>query len=139
MKERLSTWQGVLIGSLITPICLRLQYPLNLGVMVLVIVGLLVYVIKDRKEYNKFNFAGITSAIIGSIVIAISTTGQTMQGVSFGTQILSSLGLLFMGIILIGIGNHIRTPEKVSKKQLMYGSGILFIFFGGFWVLLNCF
>jgi hypothetical protein len=139
MDKKLSVWQGVLIGSVITPICLHLQYPLNLIVIALAILLLLVCIIKDRKKYNEFNFAGITSTITGSIVIAISTTGQTMQGVSFGIQILASLGLLFMGIILIGIGNHIRTPEKVSKKQLMYGSGILFIFFGGFWVLLNCF
>jgi len=135
MNKKPSIWQGLLIGSVLTPICLHLKYPFNLWVMLIVIVGLFVYIVKYWEKYNKFHFAGMISAIVGSIVVASSTTGKVIGGSSLEIQLLASLGMLFSGMILIGIGNHIANPEKVPKKTLYLGTAFFCTILGIYWLL----
>lgn len=134
MDKELSVWQGLLISSIITPICLHLQYPLNLMAMLLAILVFFVYVIKDRKKYNIINFVGMYSIIIGSIVGVMMIMGK-LDDFSFFAQLLASMGMIFLGIILIGVGNHIANPEKVPKKTLYFGTVCFFFILGIYWLL----
>ena len=138
MDKKLSVWQGLLIGSLITPICLRLQYPLNLMAMLLAILVLFVYVIKDREKYNIFNFAGMFSAIIGSIIGVMMIMGK-LDDFALFAQLLASMGMIFLGIILIGVGNHIMNPEKVPKKTLYFGTVFFCFILAIYWLLFELF
>ena len=134
MDKELSVWQGLLISSIITPICLHLQYPLNLMAMLLAILVFFVYVITDRKKYNIINFVGMYSIIIGSIVGVMMITGK-LDEFSLFAQLLASMGMIFLGIILIGVGNHIANPEKVPKNTLYFGTVFFCFILGVYWLL----
>lgn len=136
MDKELSVWQGLLIGLIITHICLHLQYPLNLMAMIIAILVFFVYVIKDRKKYNIINFTGMYSIIIGSIVGVMMITGK-LDDFSVFAQLLASMGMIFLGIILIGVGNHIANPEKVPKKTLYFGAVCFCFILGMYWFLLE--
>lgn len=135
MDKKRSVWQGVLIGAIITPICLHLKYPSNFIAVVLAILLLVISVIKDRKKYNKFSIAGMLSIIIGGIGVAFSTTGMVISVTSFEMQIFTSLGMIFLGITLIGVGNHIANPERVSKKKIYFVIAVSSFLLGCFLLL----
>ena len=118
MDKKLSVWQGLLIASIITPICKHLTYPWNLTVMILVVVVLVVVIVKDRKKYNKFNFAGMFSGIIGSILVVMMMMGK-LNDFSLRVQMVVGLGPIFLGLFLIGLGNHIKDPKRVPIKNLI--------------------
>ena len=137
MDKKPSIWQGLFIGSVITPICTHLKYPFNLMTLVIVIMVLIFHVIRNRNKYDKFNIAGMTSIIIGGLMGAFLITGQVLTGFSFGTQILFVFGLSFLGLLLIGIGNHLSNPERVSKKALVICSTISSVLLLYYYVLLK--
>lgn len=119
-----------------TPICLHLQYPFNLMAMILAISLILVSLIKDRKIYNKFNFLGMFIVIIGLIVGVAMIMGR-LTDFSLSIQVLGSIGMLFLGTLLIGVGNHIKNPEKVPKKPLIIGAIFSCSLLLYFWLLLK--
>ena len=136
MDKKSLIWKVILITSLLTPICKNLMYPWNIFVVTIGILALVIYVIKDRKKYNKFNFTGMFCAIVGFIIGVMMIMGN-LNGISLFIQIIASLGMVFLGVVLIGVGNHISNPEKVSKKMIYisiaFFSGIL----GVYWILFN--
>ena len=136
MDKKLSVRQRLLIGSIITPIGLHLKYPWNLFVVAFGILALVISVIKDKEKYNKFNFVGMLSAIIGSIVVFLMIMGK-LNDYSLSVLIVASLGMIFLGVVLIGVGNHIKDPEKVSKKSLIFFSGFFAFMLLYFLILAN--
>jgi hypothetical protein len=102
--------------------------------MLLAILVFFVYVIKDRKKYNITNFTGMYSIIIGSIVGVMMITGR-LGDFSVFAQLLASMGVIFLGIILIGVGNHIANPERVPKKTLYFGTAFFCFILGIYWLL----
>lgn len=136
MDKRSLVWKAILITSLLTPICKNLTYPWNIFVITIGILVLVIYVIKDRKKYNKFNFAGMFSIIIGLILGVMMMMGN-LNGISLFTQIIASLGMIFLGVVLIGVGNHIANPEKVSKKMIYISMAFFSSILGVYWILFN--
>ncbi|WP_346354321.1 hypothetical protein [Azotosporobacter soli] len=131
MEEKLTAKQGLVIGSIVTPIGLHLKYPWNVALAIIASVVFLLVMIRDRKTYNKYNFIGTMIMIAAGLLAAMVMSGNPIAGASELLQIAVSLVTLFIGIFTIGIGNHIKDPNRVTKKTLAYA-------FGGFCFCVIC-
>ncbi len=123
MEDKLTAKQGLVIGSIVTPIGLHLKYPWNVALAIIASLVLLLVMIRDRKTYNKYNFIGTMILIAAGILAAMVMSGNPIAGSSDLLQITISIVMMFIGIFTIGIGNHIKDPKRVTKKTLAYAFG----------------
>ncbi|GMA98846.1 hypothetical protein [Pelosinus sp. IPA-1] len=137
MNKKLTMWQWLLIGSAISSICLHLQYPFNLIILAIALVVLVVHVVKNRDKYDKFNIAGMAVIVIGGLLIASTIMGYIIGGLSVATQILAAFVVSFTGMFLIGIGNHLSDPARVSKKALIIASTMSYLLLFAFYILIK--
>ncbi len=131
MENKLTAKQGLVIGSIVTPIGLHLKYPWNATVAVIGSLLLLLLMIRDRKNYNKYNFIGTVIMVAAGIFMGSIMMENSVPGFSVLMPNAVSLVMMFIGIFIIGIGNHIKDPKRVTKKTLVYA-------FGGFCFLAVC-
>lgn len=135
-EEKSRLWKGILLGSVITPICKHLIYPINMIVIFIALSVLIVWIIKDRKKSNRYNFLGIVSLFIGG-VFGLLMGMKKLNDLSLRVQMMACLGPGFLGIILMGVGNHIKDPENVSKKSIMIFSGVFTLLLIVVWTLFS--
>ncbi|WP_346355640.1 hypothetical protein [Azotosporobacter soli] len=133
MEDKLSAKQGMIIGSIVTPIGLHLKYPWNAAVGFIAGIVLLLIMMRDGKTYNRYNFIGtfimIAACVFGGTVIMENPT----DGISGLMEIQVVIVMMFIGIFVIGVGNHIKDPKRVTKKDLAYIFGafcFIVIYFG---------
>lgn len=129
-------WKGAMLGGAITAICKHLTYPVNMIVIFIALLALIVWMIKDRKKSNKYNVLGMVGIFVSGVIGILMSMGK-LNDFSLRMQTVAGLGPGFLGIILIGVGNHIKNPEKVSKKSLIIGACFFAFMLLCIWVLFS--
>ncbi|WP_346354318.1 hypothetical protein [Azotosporobacter soli] len=124
MEDKLTAKQGLIIGSIVTPIGLHLKYPWNLGMIMLIVVGIVIWIIYKRKKYNTYNRIGLSVIAGAGMGSGLLMAGQMIEGIPMLRQLLASIGMMLVGLLLYGFGNHIKNPEEVTKAKLVYSSAI---------------
>ncbi|WP_346355642.1 hypothetical protein [Azotosporobacter soli] len=125
--------QGMIIGAIVTPIGLHLKYPWNATVAIIASIVFLFIMIRDRGTSNKYIFIGTTIIVAAGIFMGAVMIENPVPGLSGLMPITVGIIMMFIGIFIIGVGNHIKDPKRVTKKDLAYIFGafcFIIIYFG---------
>jgi len=123
-KQKNNMWICGMFGWLAVTIGLRLSTRSNSIVVGMALLIFLIIMIKDRKRLARFDIIGRLCFLAGG-VLGFSVMIGILQGVPLPIWCLSSLFLFGIGIVLIGWGAHLKNPEKVSKKKVCIGAGVM--------------
>ncbi|WP_346354322.1 hypothetical protein [Azotosporobacter soli] len=141
MGIKMKAKQGFIIGSIVTPIGLHLKYPWNAAVTIIASIMFLFIMIRDRGSYNKYIFIGTMIMVVAGIFMGTVMIENPIPGASVLMPVAVSLVMMFIGIFVIGVGNHIKDPKRVTKKDLAYIFGafcFIVIYFGALgWFVYN--
>ena len=123
-KQKNSMWLYGMFGWLAVTIGLRLSTRSNSIVAGIAMLVFLIIMIKDRKRLAGFDIVGRLCLLGGGLLVLSVMTG-ILQGVPLPLWGLSMLALFGIGVVLIGWGAHLKNPEKVSKKMVCVGAGVM--------------
>ena len=126
------------IGLLILPVGLHAKYPWNVIAMGVAIAGVVLELVINRERYNSWSAIGFSCFGVGGSCCAAAVAGKTILNMPDLTQEMLGMAIVFFGLALMGIGEHLKNPEKVTRKTLYRmacGYVLLGVMVSGIWLL----
>ena len=130
-KRKSQVWKYGILGLCILGVIQHIFFPEN---AILGWIGILIFIIGSIQDQNldKINIAGRVCILLGGI-LGLSVMSGLLQGVPLVVWSLSSFALIGIGLLAMCWSEHLKNPEKVSKKKVYVGAGFMIfilVYFG---------